>query len=491
MAAAPAGQFQGITQNGFTEFRGIHYAQPPVGNLRWQPPVPMPDSKSVIDATHYAPACPQSALSGDAISVAAPKLQSEDCLTLNIWSPAHSGTEKLPVMVWIHGGWFARGDARSYPANDLAKRGNVVVVTIDYRLGPLGFLADPLLTAESPQHTSGNDGLLDQIAALRWVQRNIGAFGGDASRVTIFGQSAGGVSVCYLLASPLTRGLFQRAIMESGTCEGMRPAPLAEKSKQGLQLAAKLHCDTAPGILACMRAKPSSDILAALPTQAAYGASTYFSPNRDGYVLPAPARELLANDASPDVAVMIGSTLNDASRFVPAIKSVQAWRDYVAQHWPHSQGAVLALYTPPSDAATQATVVRAFTQMHFGCPTLEVANIFAKRGAPVYLYLFDQVPWFGAQHGIGSYHAAELPYVFGRLIPKNGHRYDAADEHLSAYMIHAWAAFAATGSPNGPGLAPWPVFKPGGASVQRIDSSPTHVANPQLQACNALQKIGY
>ncbi|WP_158602057.1 carboxylesterase/lipase family protein [Pararobbsia silviterrae] len=487
---APDAVYQGTVDSGFSVFKGIPYAQPPVGDLRWKPPVPAEKNTAVVDATRYGPASAQNALAGDVLDIAAPKDQSEDCLHLNVWSPAHAANASLPVMVWIHGGWFARGSSRQYPSGVLAKKGNVVVVTLDYRLGPFGFLAHPRLTAESPDHSSGNDGLRDQIAALQWVRRNIQAFGGDPDRVTIFGQSAGGYSVCYLLASPLTKGLFRAAIMQSGTCELRGPQPARRAEQLGIRLSNTVQCEDTRDVLACLRQKSTAEILAALPSSATLRSPVNYRPNQDGEVLPGSARQLIIDGAGKNIPVMIGSTIDDASRFVPSTSTREEWADYVRKRWPKLADTILALYPADTDADAHAVAVRAATEMVFGCSALATAKAIAGNGTPVYLYLFTYVPERGRRLKIGAFHAAELPYVFGNLNQTNSPGYGPDDVRLSDALIAIWSRFAATGDPNGPGLPAWPRYVPTADTIQEIGLEQQHVANPEARDCSALQRLG-
>ncbi len=263
-----SGPITGARQANIWSYKGIPYAAPPVGNLRWKPPQPVAAWTSPRACTSYGPACPQPT-GGELLPSLAVGATSEDCLYLNVWSPAHNPSQKLPVMVWIHGGSFVTGagSLSVYDGANLAGKG-VVVVTINYRLGPLGFLALPALSKESPQGVSGNYGLLDQIAALRWVQKNIAGFGGDPARVTVFGESAGAISVLDLMVSPLAKGLFQRAIAESGILLdrgfGVKTAgTLAQAEADGQSFAKKLGVDPNGDVAAAMRAKSPAELLAA------------------------------------------------------------------------------------------------------------------------------------------------------------------------------------------------------------------------------------
>jgi para-nitrobenzyl esterase len=250
------GRIRGVRCNGVREFLGIPYAKPPVGNLRWRPPEEHEHWNGVFAATRMGPSCPQNLADTAGFSTA------EDCLFLNVYAPDSSLTRR-PVMVWIHGGAFIFGSGADYDGSALARKHKLIVVTINYRLGALGFLTLPGLEEESPVHVAGNYGLLDQQAALKWVGQNIAGFGGDPGKVTIAGESAGGISVCDQLVSPAATGLFRAAIIESGPC--MRQATMASHEKTGRQLATKLGCDKEGNQTLCLRLKSAQQVFAAMP----------------------------------------------------------------------------------------------------------------------------------------------------------------------------------------------------------------------------------
>ncbi len=303
-------------------YKGIPFAAPPVGKLRWRPPQPPASWQDLRECTQFSPICPQAPYPAGSVYAMAPQPQSEDCLYLNVWTGAEGAAEKRPVMVWIHGGALTRG-AASIPVYDgeaLARKG-VVLVTINYRLGPFGYLAHPALSSESEQGSSGNYGVLDQIAALRWVQRNIAALGGDPDRVTIFGESAGSWSVCSLVATPLAKGLFQRAIGESGGCfapmqflkEAKNGCPPAEK--MGESLAAGLGVEAADNPLAAMREKSTEEVLKAAAKDLSLARA---KANVDGWVFPQEIVEIYATGRQNRVPVLLGSNADEGTTLAAA-----------------------------------------------------------------------------------------------------------------------------------------------------------------------------
>src|SRR5688572_7243401 len=306
-ARVESGDIEGVTKNALTIYMGVPFAAAPVGELRWRPPQPAMPWKGTRQATTFAPACMQQGVS---MPGEKPPTTSEDCLYLNIWSPARSADERLPVMVWIHGGGYSNGSASMplYWGDKLAQRG-VVVVTIAYRLGPLGFLAHPELTAESARKSSGNYGLLDQIAALEWIQRNIAAFGGDADRVTIAGQSAGAMAVSMLMASPRAKGLFHRAIGQSGGLfEPLQIAPqylLTNAERDGRKYVSSLKADS----IAALRKRPAAELLTGTANRVSH-------PVIEPHVLPAPPYEAFVSGSYNNVPVLVGFNADEARALV-------------------------------------------------------------------------------------------------------------------------------------------------------------------------------
>jgi len=409
------GNLEGFDTAGVMVFRGIPYARPPIGNLRWRPPLPARPWRGVRAAKQLGQNCIQHQPYSDIDPFAAGV--SEDCLYLNVWTNSlDTRASRRPVMVWIHGGGFFAGFGGEERHNGarLAKKG-AVVVTLNYRLGPFGFLAHPAFATESPYHATGNYGLLDQIAALRWVQRNISRFGGDPSRVTIFGESAGGMSVGSLIASPLAKGLFQRAILESGTGVFIGLTPRETAQSAALQLAESLHVrGTGAEAARRLRALSPDTILKAFvhrPPNA-----PQFAPVIDGWALPHAVDSTLMSGAANLVPVIAGSNRDEPDEWM-------------------------------------------------GAPTRTFARLVSARGAPTYLYVFSRVGEDSANRARGAYHSAEITFVFGRPHPiltnAGSTPYDAT---LADAMSDYWVAFATSGDPNGPPAAGkwprWPRYDP-------------------------------
>jgi len=445
-------------------YLGIPYAAPPVGELRFHDPEPAPAWTTVRDATQLGYFCPQLDTSWGPAPAASK--QSEDCLTLNVWTPARYQNDTLPVMVYIHGGSFVGGGS-GYPAYDgarLAAEGHVVVVTINYRLGPLGFLAHSAMTAESTHASSGNFGILDQLRALAWVQANVASFGGDRGRVTIFGHSAGGASVCTLYASPLAQGLFARAIMQSGFCSA-NPEDLAQMQALGDQAATALGCAAASDVLACMRAAPVVSVLHALAQGVQLEEGVHYRPIVDGYVLDQPSPDALAAGEGADVPFMIGTAADEGSIYATtlAITTVAGYQAWVSSKWPHTGPEILTLYPAATDAEVHDALTHLITHWLYTCPARRIATDVAQH-APVWRYEFRHVSWDAAQRHVGAFHGAELPYVFHRFKMDASHMWNADDESLAHAMILAWSQFAATGD-----ATPWAEYDPASDPFEVLD----------------------
>ncbi len=417
-------------------FLGIPYAAPPVGPLRWRPPQPARGWTGVRDATRPGFACMQ------AVPASAAYGPSEDCLTLNVWTPGATGRRPLPVMVFIHGGGFVFGSGAepAYDGTALARRG-VVLVTLNYRLGVFGFLAHPALTRETG--TSGNYGLLDQVAALRWVQANIAAFGGDPHRVTLFGESAGGTSVAMLLATPPAAGLFQRAILQSPAI-GWHLATLGQAERTGLSIG--------PDIAALRRAPATSLLAWNIRIQALAPAMAPVPlpfPIVDGRIVPEQPGLLAAHGRLPAMPVIIGDNGDEGAVFA------RRWASVAPGQYAHSLSSLFGARAPEAaglyPAHDPAAVLRAGADIigdgvfYAGARTL--ARAAAERDPRTFRYLFTQ-----PVDGRPPRHATELRYVFGTLGPAA----TAQDRAVSDTMMAAWTRFAATGDPNGGGLPAWP-----------------------------------
>jgi len=447
-----SGAITGTSESGLRIYKGVPFASPPIGELRWRPPVPIAPWTGTLKADAFAPACMQIGVS---MPGETPPAISEDCLYLNIWTPAKNAQERLPVIVWIYGGGYINGSSSMplYWGDRLAQKG-VIVVTIAYRVGPLGFLAHPELTRESPHHTSGNYGLLDQIAALEWIQRNIAAFGGDSKRVAIAGQSSGAMSVSILMASPLAKGLFQRAIGESGGLfEPLQLAPkylLVNAERDGEKYAASLGAMS----LAKLRQLPASAL-----SGDAGGVS---HPVIEPYVLPVSPYEAFTLRQQNDVPLLIGSNADEARSLVDVthVKAATFGSDLE-----HSFGALppalVSAYPYLTDAEAKQARLDLERDLRFGWDMWAWAKLQAGTGQnPVYYYSFRQQPPFPAgsvYEGWGASHFAELWYVFDHLNQESW-RWSVADRKVAQEMSSYWVNFAKSGNPNGPDLPAWPAF---------------------------------
>jgi len=442
-------------------YKGIPYAAPPIGDGRWRPPQSVIPWTGVREATSAAPAClqakrPEGSFYGQIVDEMA-----EDCLYLNIWTAADASA-RAPVMVWIHGGGLTSGHGMeaTYDGAALARRG-VVLVTINYRLGPFGYLSHPLLAAQSAHKASGNYGILDQIAALQWVQRNIASFGGSPDRVTIFGESAGSWSVHHLVASPLAKGLFQGAIGQSGGGFGAfgGPYPQSQTETEGEQFIKALLGGTAP-TLAAMRAKSGEEILA-VPRPP----GSRFSPTIDGWVLPASLHEIFADGRQNPVPVIVGSTADEfasLSGLGGGPGSPDEFRASAHKTYGGLARRFLSIYPATSTDEAMKSHVAALTDLHFGWEMRKWARMAAAKGLPVYAYYFSRVAPGPDAERLGAFHAGEIVYVFGNLgkspFPYANRAYDETDRRLSTQMASYWVNFAKTGNPNGDGLPVWPAY---------------------------------
>ncbi len=456
-----SGLISGKIENGVRVYYGIPYADPPVGKLRWKPPQEVASWAEVRNCTDFSRACPQPGQHD-------PGKFSEDCLYLNVWTPAKTPDEKLPVMVWIHGGAFNFGSASQpeYNGKNLAQKG-VVAVTLNYRLGPLGFLVHPLLSKESVQGTSGNYGLLDQIAALKWVQKNITAFGGNPDRVTIFGQSAGSRSVSLQMISPMSAGLFHRAIAQSGGpiigSEYLNPVfngNMANVSKMGEQLAAKLRCDKAEDVLTAMRAKSAQEIIAAADCSTSiFEEGLFFAPVFDGWALPQNPLAAYNGGQQHDVPIIVGSTLNEGNLYLAEEKdlSVEKYQSFLKSRFANNYGKAWEMF-PASQAKDVAPAIDHFLTVAANAqPARYVAQAMGKKKSRAYLYRFARRPDTAPARKLGVHHGVDLAYVFGNMNNSDG--YNNIDRKLSGKMMAYWVNFAHNGNPNGPGLDHWPAYQ--------------------------------
>jgi para-nitrobenzyl esterase len=469
-SAAPAvvhvtsGSLQGSSsEKGGAVFKGVPYAAAPVGALRWQSPHPVTSWQGTRLATAFGAACMQPAQGWNDSVVAT---MSEDCLYLNVWTPAQNPKKPLPVMVWIHGGAFIGGAGTDpiFAGEALAKR-DVVLVTLNYRLGIFGFYAHPALTQDSSHHSSGNFALEDQIAALQWVHENIRAFGGDPGQVTIFGQSAGGMSVVALLTSPRARGKFARAIVESGSILGGPPAKtLTEAEGSGTEFAG---ADT----LDALRSMPAGDLLQRFGGFMSTHREARMGPVVDGYVLDVDPNGSFGLHHEQTVPLIIGNNAREGFARV----SEDALPETVRKFYGVSAPAALALYQA-TDPLLGTPAAQWITDTSFRCSAVVTAARHAAGGSPVYAYQFEQsLPGRAAE---GAAHSYELPYVFGNLLGQGALAgpFQPADRQLSDTMLGYWTNFAKYGDPNGPGLPTWPKFASPSGAYMRFASMLPHAA---------------
>jgi para-nitrobenzyl esterase len=470
-----SGDVQGVANDGVASFKGIPYAAPPVGELRWRPPQPAAPWTGVRQAAEFGADCMQGRFGPPpAAGVPAPPASSEDCLFLNVWRPANATSgAKLPVMVWIHGGGFVGGSG-SFPATSglqFAKHG-VVLVTINYRLGRFGFFAFPALSRERPEETKGNYAYMDQIAALQWLKRNIAAFGGDPNNVTIFGFSAGGVSVHSLLASPMARGLFHKAIAESAGSrdsvltarpmreDGVDPNYPVSAETIGIAFARSMGIEgTDPAALTSLRALSAEQVLRGGPAPAgANSPSIETTPILDGKLVTETAETAYKARRQPRVPLLLGSNSADtAGNRIKATTKEQLF----ARYGPWSAQAKAA-YDPDGSTELAALIAKANDDFGQAEPARFAANAFAANGSPVYLYRFSYVQAAMRERmRAGAPHGGEIAYVFDTLSAGRGGAPTPEDQAVAGMAHGYWVNFAKTGDPNGPGLPAWPRHDPG------------------------------
>jgi len=455
-------------------FKGIPYAAPPVGPLRWKPPQPAPSWTGVRKAMDYGPRPMQGRIFSD--MVFRDNGPSEDCLYLNLWMPEHRSPGKLPVMVWIYGGGFAAGST-SEPRQDggnLAKKG-VMVVSFGYRLGVFGFLALPELTKESEQNASGNYGLLDQAAALQWVKANIAAFGGDPDNVTIFGESAGSFSVSALMASPLAQGLFKRAIGESGAFFGKTlPAPSLAKAEDAGELFAEASFDAHS--LKDLRALPAKYLLRA----ALKRSWEHFRPDIDGYFLPTNCLAIYTAGQQSHVPLLAGWNRDEGSYWSYFTNDAPTLKNYVTRaraFFGTNAEAFLTVYPAATDAQAKRAAQDFAGDRFIAYSTWKWLEMQMLTGdSPVFRYKFEQTLPLPADARPGTEpaapHASDIEYVF-QMLPSRHLPWRPEDRKVSAMMADYWTNFAKTGNPNGPGLPVWPQYHSGdGYQVMHLSADP-------------------
>ena len=447
-AQVTGGRIHGGALGSGAVFKGIPFAAPPVGELRWREPAAVKPWTGVRDATSFSPRCMQTG----------PDM-SEDCLYINVWTPEWPPKSRKPVMLWIHGGgnFAGSGSERNFDGESLARHG-VVLVTANYRLGVFGFYAHPELTAESAHHSSGNYGLLDQIAAMKWVRENIARFGGDPGNVTIFGESAGSLDINVLMTSPLAKGLYARLIGESGPV--VAPPSLADGEKKGLSVAANLKAAS----IKDMRAVPAADL------QKATGQGLQFLGPLlgvvvDGWVLPRAPFESFQDGQQHRIDLLLGSNARELSRpFFP----VFGLKEGIAAEFGPLAPKAMEVYglangqEPAPDPVYGSAMAKWATDSQFRCGTVAELVWHTRAKNRAYQFEFSRVPQ--GRESNGAAHGSEIPYVFGTLVAAgkapNAPKYDGTDNKVSDYMQQYWTNFAKTGDPNGGSLPKWPKFDP-------------------------------
>ncbi|MGI4741001.1 MAG: carboxylesterase/lipase family protein [Janthinobacterium lividum] len=495
-AHVASGTLQGATTAGIHAFKGVPYAAPPVGNLRWQAPQPAPTWKDARQATQFGPRAMQLPLFGD-MNFRSNGV-SEDCLYLNVWTGAKSAQERRPVLVYFYGGGLVAGDGSEprYDGESMARLG-IVAVTVNYRLGAFGFLAHPELTKESPNHASGNYGLLDQAAAIRWVKDNIAAFGGDPQHITIGGESAGSFSVCAQMASPLSKNLIQGAIGESGSLLSLWPEITLDKAEQtGVDFATSLGATS----LAALRALPAQQVLEA----SGKGNAFRFQPITDGYFFPTSPLKIFTAGQQAQVPLLVGWNSQESGAqgvLGEAAPTLDNYRAAVQKAFGDRSAEVLRLYPAATDAEVEQVATSLASDRFLGYSTWKWADMQTQTsGKPVYRYYYARprpamTPEMGnatanLAGGIskgdanakpaplpkGAVHSAEIEYALGNLATNKVFAWTPDDYQVSKTMQAYFANFIKTGNPNGAGLPNWPALKPGaGGQVLRLDVKTTVV----------------
>ena len=493
--AGAQGVVVGTVDGATRSFLGIPYAAPPTEANRFRPPQPAAAWSGKRDAKAIGAQCPQfkSSLAGGAPTY--DTATSEDCLTLNVWAPATIATPR-PVMVWVHGGGYTTGAGSEpvYEGTNLSVAGDAIIVTLNYRLGPLGFAAHEALSAEDAAHpVSGNYGLLDQRAALAWVKANIASFGGDPGNVTLFGESAGAMSVCMQLVSPGSAGLFHRAITESGLCP-LFPVPTkAAEEAQGKALADALGCaGDAKAVRACLRAKTPKEILSALPLrpEIIFGAGVAWTPSLDGVELVDQPKAVLAAKKQAKVPLLLGTNKDEGTIFVKTLGAhfpdPASLESTMADAFSPALAKALADHYDFAHAKDLDAVAIQLIGDAFVCDARRTARLHEVAGNTVWLYHFTR-EFKVLLPGLGVFHSAELPFVWGN--PYLLSQLQADDLPVSAAIQGYWTRFAAAGDPNGASAVAWPKFTAAGDAHLVLDTTVAAGAGLRKETCDWMDGV--
>ena len=479
------GAVRGIIEGDTLAFKGIPYAEPPVGQLRWKPPQPVIPWQGMRDASQYAPICPQ--------LVERDVRGNEDCLYVNVWRPREQPDKPLPVMIWLTGGGnhslSGQGSAGFggvvYNGEQVVPEG-VVFVSYNLRLGALGFLAHPALDAERPEKISGNYGSLDQVAMLEWVHRNIASFGGDPSRVFLFGTSAGGGNICALMTSPRTRGLFHGVAMQSSVPAGCEIQTMADaENGTGARVAKALGCDRDADVAACLRSKSMSEVVSAVPGNFSVLPRAY-GPNVDGHLFPDQPINLIRQRRYPAIPVIIGNTSEETLGWADTAGQVVDDASYGAAvdkvFGAGARDRILALYPASAYPSPRRAFAEVTTDAEFTCKSRRVARALAEaQKEPVYRYFFNQSLENDAkQKALGAAHTVEHPFLFSW---KGSYRPSETDRAVQRQLVNYWTRMAKTGDPNGANDPHWPAVSPNGDEYLEIGAATGAKMGPAEAHC--------
>ena len=494
MIATTDGPVSGATDGSVRSWKGLPFAAAPVGANRFRAPQPTTAWTAPRDATKFGDQCAQASVLSGKFGTG-----KEDCLYLNVYSPDPAPTSRAPVMVWFHGGAFLVGSGSQsiYDATHFVEQTGAVIVTVNYRLGPLGFLGHSALAKEDPDGSTGNYGLQDQRAALAWVKKNIHEFGGDPDRVAIFGESAGGFSVSGHLVSPGSAPFFQRALIESGSMDGILLPTVPEAEQQTLALATALGCSGDP--IACLRAQPVEAVVAGLKNPSPKPGGLFngtisvavWFPIFDGGFFPIQPTEAFSSGKLAKVPTLLGTNREEAALFHAGllgditVPDAAAYGDALSRTFgPDAAAKVLARYPLSMFASPDAALVRLETDGIFTCAARRQARAIAKASAPVYRYQFTRAVDSGVTAALGPCHAAELPYLWGNDDVALGKLTSDASLTLVPQLEGYWSGLARTGDPNGSWAPAWPKYDPTTDPYQVLDVPPTSAAALLTDTCD-------